>query len=388
MKIGDLYEVEVSGIAHGGHSVARFEGRVIFIRHTIPGEKVKVLITEVTKSFARGDAVAVIQASPFRVTPPCEFARPGGCGGCDFQHITSSHQRKLKSEVIQEQFRRIAKKEIEVEVEEVLPTLGWRTRMEFTSTEEKKPGLFLHRSNQLLEITGCLIADPDINLAEIGNLKVPPGRKVHVSRDSLGRVSYIVAGREDLSLINEKAGDRTLEINPRSFWQSHDQAPEVLVAAVKEFAQLQRGDHLFDLYGGVGLFTAALIDDVGLNGRITLMEWDENAITDARRNFASDPQVEIVAGRVEDSLKKYKRGDLVLLDPPRAGAGAGVIAAIVRLAPRAIIYVACDPASLARDTGYLESAGYHLTGLKAFDLFPMTHHIESVACFMPRSEGE
>jgi tRNA/tmRNA/rRNA uracil-C5-methylase (TrmA/RlmC/RlmD family) len=157
----------------------------------------------------------------------------------------------------------------------------------------------------------------------------------------------------------------------------------LLSKVVKEFAQVKSGDHVFDLYGGAGLFTAALLPDIGPGGRITLIESDDNAVTDAKRNFATEDRIEVVQGKVERSLQKYVAANVVVLDPPRSGAGASVIDSVVALKPRSIVYVACDPAALARDTAYLRDRGFALEKIRAFDLFPMTAHMECVARFMP-----
>ena len=146
MQIGDRIDVDITAIAHGGHCIARHDGRVIFVRHAIPGERVTVEITDVSKSFARGNCVSIIKSSEHRVMPPCEYARPDGCGGCDFQHIEISHQRALKSAIIVEQFQRLAKMEINISVEEVPPYLHWRNRMEFTVSNNSKLGLFANAS--------------------------------------------------------------------------------------------------------------------------------------------------------------------------------------------------------------------------------------------------
>ena len=383
MQIGERYDVDVTAIAHGGHCVARHEGQVIFVRHAIPGERVTVEITDVTRSFARGNCVAVIEASPHRVAAPCRYATPQGCGGCDFQHIDLAHQRTLKSQIISEQFQRLAKMEIKVDVEEVLPTLHWRNRMEFTISDNSKLGLFASRSSQIVEIDKCLIASEKIDIPTINQRRLPKGKRVDVAITSSGEEEISIEGRENFSLISEKVGDVQFSLNPVSFWQSHMAAPELLSTIVREFAETKPGDHIFDLYGGVGLFAAALLPDVGPGGRITIIESDDNAITDAKRNFASEERVEVVHGRVEKALKKYVVANLVVLDPPRSGAGAAVIEAVVSLQPRSIIYVACDPASLARDTAYLKERGFALESLRAFDLFPMTAHMECVARFIP-----
>ena len=383
MEVGDQVEVEVNSIAHGGHCVARYNGQVIFVRHAIPGEKVIVEITDKSKNFARGNCIRVIKTSSHRIKPACRYAHPGGCGGCDFQHIELGHQRALKAEIIREQFSRLAKLEIAIEVEKVEPTTNWRSRMEFTVSENRKLALHAARSNELVEIDECNIAHSDINITEINSRRLPVGKKVDVVISSAGNREIVVEGRENLALIKENSSGFDFSLNPITFWQSHVSAPQILTEVVRNFAELKLGDHLFDLYGGAGLFTGALIKEVGAGGRITLIESDENAIIDARRSFASLENVEIVQARVERALKDYRAANVVVLDPPRAGAGAQVISAIAKLNPRNIVYVSCDPAALARDTAYLRDAGFQLKALRAFDLFPMTAHMECVARFMP-----
>ena len=358
MQSGDQLEVDITAIAHGGHCIARYDGRVIFVRHAIPGERVIVEISDVTKSFARGNCISVIKASKYRVSPPCSYARFDGCGGCDFQHIDPSYQRELKSEIVKEQFSRLAKMEIDVEVEEVKPNLHWRSRMEFSVSENGKVGLYASRSNQIVEIDKCLIAHEDIDIEKINQMKLPKSKRVDVAITSKGKSAVVIEGRENLELIQEQVDGIEFSLNPITFWQSHRMAPTVLSQVVKDYVQAKPADHIFDLYGGAGLFSAALLSDLGVAGRVTLIESDENAIIDARRNFALEPRVEIVEAKVEASLKKYRAANVVLLDPPRAGAGERVISTITSLAPRTIVYVACDPASLARDSAYLSCLLY------------------------------
>lgn len=384
MNVGDRITVTVDAIAHGGHCVARHDGRVIFLRHAIPGEEVIAEITDVTSKFARGNAVEIIKAAPERVTAPCNLARPNGCGGCDFQHIEITAQQKLKSAIVKEQFKRIAKMDVSVDVIGVSPKngFGWRTRMDFTVNPEGKIALYAARSHDLIPISKCLIADQRMDLDAINQMKLPAGAKVEVAISSTGKQYIAVAGSENFDLIDEKVLDKSFSISPSSFWQSHISAPAELSKGVLDYLEVKAGDHVFDLYGGVGLFTAALAQAVTETGRVTLIELDAGAITDAKRIFADVQIVEIVEGKVERSLSKFKRADLILLDPPRSGAGKDVVAAMVSLEPRAIVYVSCDPASLARDASYLESYGYKLDGLKSYDLFPMTQHIECVARFI------
>ena len=384
MNVGDEFVVDISSIAHGGHFVARHEGRVIFVRHAITGERVRVRITEISKNFARADAIEVISSSDSRITPSCKLAKPGGCGGCDFQHIDPKAQRRFKAEIIKEQFHRLAKMEIDVEVEEVLPIYGWRSRMEFTVSENRKLAMYQARSNNLIEIDQCKIAHQGIDIGSINSQKLPVGKKVDVAIGSDGKAVIAVEGRDNFTLVNQRVGLFDFSLSSQTFWQSHINAPETLLQCVLEFAQLRKGDHLYDLYSGVGLFASGAIDQVGDTGRVTMIEESESAITDARRNFASYGNVEIVEGKVERELKRFVRADVVIIDPPRSGAGEKVIRQILALSPRTLIYVACDPAALARDAATLEQLDYSLDGIRAFDLFPMTQHIESVARFIKR----
>ncbi|MFM1788883.1 MAG: hypothetical protein RLZZ12_232 [Actinomycetota bacterium] len=382
MNIGDVLVVDISNVAHGGHFVARHDGRVIFVRHAISGERVKIQITELSKNFARADAIEVMQASDARVKPSCEYARPGGCGGCDFQHINPVEQRKFKAEIVKEQFKRLAKLDIDIEVEEVLPIFGWRSRMEFSVSENRKIAMFKARSNTLIEIAECKIAHEGIDISKLNSLKLPVGKKVDVAVGSDNRVISAIEGRENFELVHQKVRSFEFSLTPEIFWQSHIRAPETLLDCVLSFAQLRNGDHLYDLYSGVGLFASGAIEIVGETGRITMIEESASAVTDARRNFANFQNVEIVEGKVERELKRFARADVVVVDPPRSGAGDRVLRQIVALSPRTLVYVACDPAALARDTAILEGMDYSLDGIRAFDLFPMTQHIESVARFI------
>ena len=396
LQIGEILRVEIEKVAHGGHFIARYEGAVIFVRHGIPGEVVEVQITGLDKSFARADVVAVIEPSPMRQVAPCQYA--GSCGGCDFQHIEISHQRQLKSDVIAEQFARIAKMEIDVEVEEVSAPLHWRTRFAASTNKRGDAGFKGARSNSVIPISSCPILIPEIDFPTLPFDRIGEDQRIEVAFDSSGNRTVAVMNQR-LERNSERAvptiveGDNQLhysvkdfnyQVSQSSFWQSNINAPDKLVEAVLEFAEFKAGDHLLDFYGGVGLFAGAALPILGPGGRIDIVEGSSSATSDARANFNGAENVFIHTGDVVKELKKFKRADVIVLDPPRTGAGKPVIESAVQLKARAIIYVACDPAALARDTGYLNDAGYHLEDIRAFDLFPMTHHIESIALYTPR----
>lgn len=388
--VGDRLTVSIEKVAHGGHFIARDEGQVFFVRHAIPGERVEIEVTSTGSSFLRADVIEVTEPSPDRVSPPCPYSHAGGCGGCDFQHISIIRQRQLKADVIREQFSRIAKMEIDIEVEEVGDPLHWRTRISSATNSRGEIGFYASRSHTVVPVKDCLIAAESINYPELAKKRWPKESKIEVSASSDGIRSIAIApaGRgspsrltEGPHILTEVIDGHPLEVSQRSFWQSHDLAPEILTAAVRE--DVREGDHLLDLYGGVGLFTAALLERVGTDGHIDLIESSQSASADARRNFAKFPNVSVITGDVLRELGRIERADVVLLDPPREGAGRETIAAIMKLDPRSILYVACDPAALARDSAYLVEVGYELRAVRAFDLFPMTHHVECVARFEP-----
>jgi tRNA/tmRNA/rRNA uracil-C5-methylase (TrmA/RlmC/RlmD family) len=283
---------------------------------------------------------------------------------------------------------------MEIEVE-CLPAHGdvsglhWRTRMDFTVTPSKRLALHPHRSDSLTEITSCLIAHEAMDLISINTIlersKIRPWERFRVAVDSDSKVR--LSGRD--GTVEMKVEKKSFPISIESFWQPHLSAASTLVDQVMELLNVREGDHLLDLYGGVGLFTAFLRDAVGETGKVTLIESDPDAIADAERIFSGDRRVKVSAGRVEQKIKEIENCDLILLDPPRSGVTVGpngVIAEFQRLRPREILYISCDPATLARDAKALVEAGYEMALIRAFDLFPMTEHIESVAKFIRKGQ--
>ena len=388
LSVGDRISVTIEKIAHGGHFIARHEGAVIFVRHAIPDEVCTIEITSVGTSFNRADVISVESTSSDRVSAPCRYAHRQGCGGCDFQHIRPARQRELKSDVITEQFARIAKMEISVEVEEVSAPLGWRTRCAAVTTKAGALGFYQSRSHSIVPVDDCRILVPEMKFAELSARGAKADQRIEISLSNTGERTIASANTREETPVRTSDGPdvahyeiagRVLEVSQKSFWQSHKDAPRVLTEVVKEFAQVLPGDHVLDLYGGVGLFTAALLTEVGSEGTIDLVEGSKSATADARRNFAQDPNVSVHTGDVAKILPRFSQANVVVLDPPREGAGKEVIAECARLLPRTIVYVACDPAALARDVSYLREYGYALQQLRSFDLFPMTHHIECVA---------
>jgi len=422
---GERFETRVERVAHGGFCVARHEGRAVFVRHALPGELVVAQVTEGHERdrYLRADAVEILEPSADRVQPPCPYAGPGRCGGCDWQHATPEAQRRLKAEVVEEQLRRLAGIEREVVVEPAPGTpdgLGWRTRVQFAVDAEGRAGLRRSRSHDVVPVESCAIAAPGVEevgvearswpgvagvevIAATGSsdravvvtpLPKPEGRMPIVELDVPVSVlrgdgeggARRVHGRAQ---VREVAAGRTFKVSGSGFWQVHPAAADVLSAAVLEAVDARPGETAMDLYCGVGLFAAGLAEAVGADGadgEVVAVESDHGAVEDALVNLAGYDQVVVVEDRVERAIADAPEGfeaEVVVLDPPRAGAGRAVVSGIAGLRPRVIAYVACDPAALARDLGYFAEHGYELDALRAFDLFPMTHHVECVARLTP-----
>jgi tRNA/tmRNA/rRNA uracil-C5-methylase (TrmA/RlmC/RlmD family) len=426
LGVGDEVEVDVTAVAHGGHFVARHEGQVLFVRHCLPGERVLARVTETGagERFVRADAVAVVVASADRVAPPCPWAGPGRCGGCDLQHVATTRQRELKGEVVREQMTRLAHlAHLDVGVEAVPGDVGgldWRTRVEFAVDADGRPGLRRHRSHEVVPVDHCRIAARGVDALGVTTRTWPGVELVDAVAPSVGDpLAVPVPG--DVPVVRERVDaswrtgggeqrrfTREFAVSARGFWQVHPGAAATFLAAAMEAVDARPGERALDLYAGVGLFAAALAEAVGPTGQVVAVESDPGAVVHARENLATDGNVVVLPARVDHAFgvpppsrrgsaqqrgsrpRKASRSallptsaDVLVLDPPRTGAGRGVCAELVALRPRVVAYVACDPAALARDTAYLADAGYRLTGLRAFDAFPMTHHVECVARFLP-----
>jgi len=391
LAVGALIEVEVGAPAHGGSCVARHIGQVVFVRHALPGERVRARVTEQSKHFARADAVDVLAASVHRVVPPCPAARPGGCGGCDWQHADAAYQRDIKAAIVMEQLRRLAGIERSVVVE-ALPGngFGWRTRVRFAVDGTGRAGFRRHRSHEVEAIERCPIAHPLVEAAGVESARWDGVSEVEVAA-SVGsgeRLVRTAAGRgavmrvREGGALSEEAVGRSWRVSPGGFWQVHPAAADVLTDAVMTGLSPRVADRALDLYAGVGLFAGSLAVAVGPSGYVTAVESSTVAAADAAKNLADLPQSHLVRAHVAAALanpEQFGVVDIVVLDPPRSGAGAAVVKGIAGLRPRAIAYVACDPAALARDLASFSGVGYVLHELRAFDMFPQTHHVECVA---------
>jgi len=398
--VSDLLELTAGPAGHGGFCVARGpDGRVVFVRHALPGERVLARITEDRGSYRRADAVQVLaepasspprslpsSPSPERVPAPCPVAGPGGCGGCDWQHASASAQRTLKAAVVREALARIAGLDVPVSVEPLAgDLLGWRTRVQLAVGPDGRAGLHAHRSARVVPLADCPLVVPG-TLAPVLSRRWPPGGTVEVVRDGAGAVHVVcvVAGRRSLAsgsgVAVQHAAGRSWRVSVGGFWQVHPAAASALAAAVDAFAAAPAGGLAWDLYGGVGLFAAGLAAQVGGCGSVIVVESSRRAVADGAANLADLPQVSFRTGRVERVLRSLPgTPDVVVADPPRRGIGIALAHAVAARRPARIVHVACDPAALARDIAAFATHGYQLRSLRAFDAFPMTHHVECVA---------
>jgi tRNA/tmRNA/rRNA uracil-C5-methylase (TrmA/RlmC/RlmD family) len=407
---GAVLELEIGAPAQGGSCVARHEGRVVFVRHALPGERVRAVVTrDPGGRFCFADAVEVLSASPDRVAAPCPYAAPGRCGGCDWQHAAGPAQRELKAAVLRDQFARLAGLDVTALLSgvEELPggLLGWRTRVGYAVDAEGRLGLHRHRSAEIEQIERCLLGMPGVGDSDVLAQRWPELTGVEVAAGGYGAITVLghrpgpgrqARGRRPPDRVEVLTGPSALihyaagqdfGVAARGFWQVHPAALDQFAAALLAALDPQPGETVLDLYAGAGALTAVLADAVGVAGRVVGIEADGQAVADATANLADLPQGEVRRGRVEPAVLGALdlRPDLVVLDPPRAGAGRQVMAALLTLRPRAVGYLSCDGGTLARDVAAAAESGWRLTGLRAFDAFPMTHHVECLATLEPGS---
>lgn len=416
MDAGDVIDLDIADVAHGGVFVGRFEGRVVFVPDVIPGERARVRLTDTHKAaFWRGEALEVLEASPHRQphvwaaasidVPPDQ--RPGGA---DFGHIGLHHQRELKKHVVEDALRRVGRLDLPVTIapagiaqngSESADGTRWRTRVSLHVDDDGAVGPYAARSHRVIPVGDHPLAVPEIEDAARSLHGAAAGR-VDLVRPADGVVRVIPRpenGRPDQDAarepVVERVGTREFTVDAGGFWQVHRLAAETLTRAVTGLLDEDgtirdpEASHL-DLYGGVGLFAAAMADLGGAEARITSVESDGRATEHARENLAPWPGVTAETARVDRWLARFRaqaddtdrrrlsRG-VVLLDPPRSGAGLDTVAAIAALEPAAVLYIACDPVALARDLAGLRTHGYECTGVHAMDLFPNSHHVEAVA---------
>ena len=390
--------LEVSTVAHGGVCVARHEGRVVFVRHALPGEKIVAEIAEPNPDARlwRAEAIDILEASPERVRTPWPDAGPGGVGGGELGHVRHAWQREWKRRVITESFARFADYTFEGQVASVpgdddRAGVRYRTRVRATATPQGSAGMHRYRSHEVLPLTSMPLAGENLE-KELLEGAFPPHSTIAMAGSEDGAIRIQVngtpwrAGRPDRrdnaprTITEQVTHDGHLyryRVGVEAFWQVHRGAPEVLVSEV--FRRVEGAQRVLDLYAGVGLFSVPLAAH-GI--QVTSVESAPTAIRYARRNLHDHPHATVIHHDVRDFLRtSTPKADVAIVDPPRSGAGAATLEALVACGIPAIVYVACDPVALARDARTLARHGYAMNDVKAWDMFPMTHHVETIATF-------
>ncbi len=403
-------ELQLTAMAHGGSALGRHEGRVVFVPYAIPGETVRVVLEEERARWARGRLLEIREPSPHRVEPPCPHFGPGKCGGCHFQHIAYEAQAEYKRDVVVDQLARLGGLR-DANVQEIIGAAqpwGYRNHAQFHTTPEGHLGFLTADTHDVVQVEECLILDPlldelraalDMEWPQLHRLSLRCGSasgdrmaifELNEYEDFDIEVDFpvscviLLADGESVVLmgntyLEEHVAGRDYRISANSFFQVNTAGAEALVALVHDALEPTRSDTLLDLYCGVGLFGLSLAEHVG---RVLGVEADASAVADFGHNARGLDQVELMEGKVQSVLPRIEESvDLLLLDPPRAGAGPDVIDQVARLDPRRIAYVSCDPATLARDARQLIDREFLLREVQPVDLFPQTYHIESVALF-------
>lgn len=388
--LGEL-TLTVGAPANGGSCVARHDGRVVFVRHALPGEQVRVRVTADRGSYWHAETIEVVESSPDRTVSLCPIAGVDGAGCCDLAFVEPAAARALKSEVVSNQLARLGNYQWCGDVQPLSPTgaTGWRTRIRLDVGMDGRPGFHRYRSDELVPDLNCgqLPAAMTDGLTDLGG---PPGAHLHVVVDDDGQrhvARTVRHGRRNATEVVEgshqgvqRAGRHSWQVPVTSFWQAHRDAARTYSDLVSDWAQPDPGMTAWDLYGGAGLFAAALADAVGESGQVLTVDSARAASRAARATLADRPQVRVVSDSVRRALTAQRgRADVAVLDPPRGGAGREVIDLLAAAEVSRIVHIGCEAASFARDIGLYQSHGYTVGKMSVFDSFPLTHHVECFA---------
>ncbi len=407
----------ITGITHKGEGVAKIDGQATFIPLAIPGETVEITIVERKKNYQRARLEEVINPSPDRAVPACPYFPE--CGGCAYQHINYGRQLQLKREVVQNSLQRIGNLEVEVN-----PVMGmehpwhYRNKVEWhTGLESGQPRLGYYRqdSHRLISIDKCRLISREMQeysryiKDHLQEVNVPEGCEVIVRQStSNGEIMIVFAGPGSSGIqfapilkdmeaaavysvdqgitrlhygsqtLNETVGGLELEIAPLAFFQVNHLQMEKMLEIIREYARLNPDDTILDAYCGTGTIALALASSVR---RAVGVESFKDSIKNAKRNayHNSITNCKFIKGACEKIVPELEESfDVVILDPPRAGCKSQLIQAIINKSPRSIIYVSCNPATLARDLALLAKANYVVTKVQPIDMFPQTSHVETV----------
>jgi tRNA/tmRNA/rRNA uracil-C5-methylase (TrmA/RlmC/RlmD family) len=381
----------VGAPANGGSCVARHDGRVVFVRYALPGERVRVRVTADRGSYWHAETIEVIEPSADRIASLCPIAGVDGAGCCDLAFVEPAAGRALKAEVVSNQLARLGNYQWSDAVAPVStagPT-GWRTRIRLDVGADGRAGFHRYHSDELIVDLNCgqLPAEMIDGLTDVA---WPPGAHLHVVIDDDGQrhvARTVRHGRRNSTDVVEgsyqgvqRAGRHTWQVPVTAFWQAHRDAARTYSDLVGDWARPDPGMTAWDLYGGAGVFAAVLGDAVGESGQVVSVDSSRAATRSARATLADLPQVSVITDSVRRALTAQRSGaDVAVLDPPRGGAGREVIDLLAAAEVPRIVHIGCEAASFARDVGLYQRHGYAVDTISVFDSFPLTHHIECVA---------
>lgn len=397
--------LHLDDMAYGGAAVGRHNGKAVFVPGGIPGEEVLAEIVEDKPRWARARLLEVVVPSPDRIAPPCEnYAR---CGGCQWQHIAYPAQLRLKQEIVRAQLGRIGK----IGEPPVQPTIGmenpwaYRNNMQFAVDDEGHLCLMAMGTDRPVPVGDCRLLCPELtevfqdlelDYPELERVSLRAGQRTgermlvlearggeapELEVDRPLSCVLLLPDGTGVSLIgsthlHEEVGGKRLQVSAGSFFQVNTEQAQHLLRVVQEYAAVQPGDTVLDAYGGVGTFALNL---AGQAREAIIVESNPSAVHDARQNASDVPNVQVIEGEVENVLPTLEMAiDVAVVDPPRAGVTPRALEALVAKRPRRIVYVSCDPGTLARDLRLLLDRGYRLESVQPVDMFPQTHHVECV----------
>ncbi|WP_099022771.1 class I SAM-dependent RNA methyltransferase [Mycolicibacterium palauense] len=384
-----LLTLQVGPAANGGSCVARHYGRVVFVRYALPGETVRARVTDERGSYWQADALEIVEAAPERIDPLCPIAGVGGAGCCDLSFIDPAALRRLKGEVVANQLHRLGGYQWQGAARAVGAgaATGWRTRVRLAVGGDGRPGFHRYHSAELVTDLRC----GQLSAGMLDGLPAPLPERTgqlyvvvdddgtrHVVSSAEGRRPRVVEGSYDTV---QRVGGRAWQLPATAFWQAHRDAANTYSALVADWARPAPGMTAWDLYGGAGLFAAALGAAVGGTGAVLSVDTSRASARAGRRALADLPQVRFVTDSVRRALAdpRTPAADVAVLDPPRSGAGREVVNLVAAAGVGRVVHIGCEAAAFARDVGLYLARGYRVERLEVFDAFPLTHHVECVA---------
>lgn len=407
-----MIQVQLTQIAYNGYAIGRYDGKVVFVSHALPGETVEADIYENRKNWAKARPVKILESSINRTEPSCPHFGAGECGGCQWQHIKYKAQVEYKTHIVKEQIQRLGGVMRDVVKTALSAGSPWSYRNHVRLHGSAKGWGFMREGGRgIVPVKSCPIMHK--NLAEMFAAPPPsdksaklilrtgirtkermmileteknviPGLELSGSDNVIllkgKRKPRILAGKDHLF---EEAGGHRYRISAGSFFQVNTRGAEILLDLVEKYVNPEANDKIVDLYSGVGFFTLPFLSS---GNPVTAVESEKWAVEDLRFNCGElGKRARILKKNVRTVLgKEVQSADIVICDPPRRGCGHDVIKKIAQLNPKRLVYVSCDPATLARDARFLSRSGYILKEVQPVDLFPQTYHIETVALFLPR----